>query len=70
MEKWTEVIPYMVRLYCNNCTEEMELKEVLATYPQKYLYRCPNCTIVTYKKEVFPRIDYKESHEGRKYIYD
>lgn len=45
MEKSRQVKVYEVRLYCDECGEEMKEVEpsvVLTTYPPQYAYHCVN----------------------------
>lgn len=44
MIKKKEAKTYIVRLYCNNCGNEIaSTGVVLTSYPEQYPYECPNC---------------------------
>lgn len=56
-----EAKTYIVRLYCNNCGNEMESTGVVLTsYPEQYPYECPNCGSKITANERFPKIEYQE----------
>ena len=60
-----EVKTYIVRLYCNNCRNEMESTGfVLPSYPEQYPYKCPNCGWKTTATERYPKIEYQEIDDG------
>ena len=56
-----KIQPMLVELYCD-CGKEMEMYEVLDTYPCYYKYRCV-CGEVYTDKECYPKIEYKETEE-------
>lgn len=58
-QKWIELKTYWVRLFCDECGEEMELTQTFLTYPQQYKYVCRKCDSSQVKTERFPRIDYR-----------
>ena len=72
MEKSKRVQTYEVRLYCDECGEEMKEVEpsvVLCTFPPKYQYHCvnPNCSLkgkITYTTHNYPYICYKEMNSS------
>ena len=66
MEKSRQVKVYEVRLYCDECGEEMKEVEpsvVLTTYPPQYVYYClnPECSLkgkTIYTHHHYPYIYY------------
>ena len=68
MEKSKRVETYEVRLYCDECGEEMKEVNpgvVLTTYPPQYRYYClnPKCSLngkMTYTNHHYPYTCYKE----------
>ena len=62
-----EAKTYIVRLYCNNCGNEMESTGVVLTsYPAQYPYECPNCGWKTTANEQYPKIEYQEINNNNK----
>lgn len=56
-----EAKTYIVRLYCNNCGNEMKSTGVVLTsYPEQYPYECPNCGWKTTATELYPKVEYQE----------
>lgn len=68
MEKSKQVKVYEIRLYCDECGEEMKEVNpgvVLFSSPPKYAYHCvnPDCSSgwrVVYSTHLYPYICYKE----------
>ena len=68
MEKSKRVETYEVRLYCDECGEEMKEVEpnvVLTTYTPQYMYCClnPECLLkgkTIYTHHLYPYTRYKE----------
>ena len=59
MIKKFEVKPFIIKLYCNKCGEEMkDTNIVLSSYPPQYQYICPKCNSKINSINKYPEIIY------------
>lgn len=59
--KEKEVKTYIVRLYCDECGEEMvSTGKVIFTYPIQFEHKCPKCNKIECLTEGYPKTIYKE----------
>ncbi len=72
MEKSKRVETYEVRLYCDECGEEMKEVEpsmVLTTFPPQYAYHCVNSKCSAKGKKVLSARPYPYIHyEAEEYL--
>ena len=72
MEKSRQVKVYEVRLYCDECGEEMKEVEpsmVLTTFPPKYAYHCVNSKCSAKGKKVYSTHLYPYTYcEAEEYV--
>lgn len=61
MLKEREVKSYMIRLYCDECGEEMvSTGQLFFSYPLQLEHKCPKCGYVLHTTEGYPKVIYKE----------
>ena len=64
IEKKTEVVPFLIELYCDQCDVMMEdTEEVILTNPMQYSYICPNCNKKVTSDNNYPRIIYEKKNK-------
>lgn len=72
MEKSRQVKVYEVRLYCDECGEEMKEVEpgvVLSSFPPQYAYHCVNSKCSAKGKKVYSTHLYPYTyHEWEEYV--
>jgi len=64
MEKETELIPFRVELFCNECGGKMEYTgKCLTSYPAKYPHKCKQGHIKNVLGCPYPKTRYKPKGE-------
>jgi ssDNA-binding Zn-finger/Zn-ribbon topoisomerase 1 len=60
MEKLIEVKAHKVVQICDECGEELVFTgEVLLSYPEKYVHKCPKCGNIHWFPKSYPCIEYR-----------